>query len=304
MTRAKIIIDTDIGDDIDDAFAIAYAIKSGLQIEGITTVFRNSKKRAQMAKALLRTYKREDIAICAGIDAPLVAPIMARENDRFTNDGEFIPCQYQGIMDLEEYDSRHAIDFIIEKVAEFPNEIILIPIGPLTNIAMAIRKAPKVMTNLKGITLMGGYFTKAQAEWNILCDPEAARIVFSSDIPIRAVGLDVTLQCPLDRSVLEELKAASVKSTELLFQMMGQWFAHYQFDCPVLHDPLTIGTIVSDQFVVFEEKPVLVELGEARYGITSLLEDTLAWGSRKHEIAVSVDSKSYLRDFREKVFNI
>jgi len=303
MIREKIIIDTDIGDDIDDAFAIAYAVKSGLQVEGITTVFRNAKKRAKMAKALLRAYGREDIPVCAGIDTPLVAPILARENDHFTENGEFIPCQYGAEMDSEVVDKRHAVDFIIEKVEAFPNEITLIPIGPLTNIAVAIRRAPEVMKKLKGITLMGGYFTKETPEWNILCDPEAARIVFSSDIPLRAVGLDVTLKCRLEKPMLEEMKAASGNSNRLILKMMEQWFAHYRFDCPVLHDPLTVGTIVSDRFVVFEDKAVLVELDKEKYGVTSVLKSTEAFGSRKVQAAVSVDAESYLKDFKNKVFS-
>jgi len=302
MINERIIIDTDIGDDIDDAFAIAYAVKSGLLIEGITTVFRNSEKRAKIAKALLRTFGREDITVCAGTDTPLVAPVRAMDKDSYSADGKFIPCQYRDEMDSEVFDERHAVDFIIEKANEFPGEITLVAIGPLTNVALAIRKAPDIIKKLKGITVMGGYFTCNKPEWNILCDPEAARIVFSSDIPLRAVGLDVTLKCRLEKPLLEKLRTASDSSSELLFSMMDQWFRHYEFECPVLHDPLTIGTIVCNSFVIFEEQPVLVMLDRDQYGITAVKEDTAEYGCRKIWVAVSVDPDSYLNDFIRKVF--
>lgn len=302
MINQKIIIDTDIGDDIDDAFALIYAVKSRLQIEGITTVFRNSKKRAKMARTLLKEYGRDDIVVCAGIDKPLVASILERENDHYGENGEFIPCQYLDNMEKEQYDNRHAVDFIIEAVESFPDEITLIPIGPLTNIAVAIRKAPETMKKLKQITLMGGYFTKEIAEWNILCDPEAARIVFSAGIPVKAVGLDVTMQCRLENHILNELKSKAGDMPPLIFTMMNKWFEHYNFECPVLHDPLTIGTMVSDKFVVFKEEPVLVELDKTNYGITSLKQDTAQFGSERVQIAVSVDSEAYLKNFLESVF--
>jgi purine nucleosidase/pyrimidine-specific ribonucleoside hydrolase len=255
-----------------------------------------------MARMLLKEYGRDDIVVCAGIDKPLVAPVLDRENDHYEKNGEFIPCQYLDSMEKEQYDNRHAVDFIIETVERFPDEITLVPIGPLTNIAVAIRKAPETMKRLKQITLMGGYFTKEVAEWNILCDPEAARIVFSSGIPVKAVGLDVTMQCRLENNILNELKLKAGDMSPLIFTMMNKWFEHYSFECPVLHDPLTIGTMVSDKFVVFKEEPVLVELDKANYGVTSLKQDTTQFGSERVQIAVSVDSEAYLKNFLESVF--
>jgi purine nucleosidase len=298
---AKIIIDTDIGDDIDDAFAIAYALQSGLNIVGITTVFRNAERRTQMASALLRSYNVQCIPICAGIDTPLIAPILARDNDHYAADGSYIPCQYMDVMDKEDHDPRHAVDFLIESAQRFPGQITLVPIGPLTNVAMAIRKAPGAMRNLKGITLMGGVFEQRFGEWNILCDPEAARIVFTSGIPLRAVGLDVTMKCRLEQPLLDELKALSANTAKLLCAMMDKWFEHYRFECPVLHDPLTIGTIVGD-FVTFENKTVLVGLDKEHYGFTTVTQEAGLYGASVIATAVQVDHERYLKDFKHKVF--
>ena len=87
----------------------------------------------------------------------------------------------------DRYETLHAVDYLIQRIHGAPGEITLVPIGPLTNIAAAIRRAPEIAQEVKGITLMGGYFHEDIPEWNIFCDPEAARIVFTSGIPIRAV---------------------------------------------------------------------------------------------------------------------
>lgn len=296
----KIMIDTDIGDDIDDALALIYALRSGLDIIGVTTVFRNAALRARMASALLAAYDAGGIPVCAGVDTPLTAPIHSRENDCYTASGEYIPCQYAQNMDQAGYSPQHAVDFLIEKADEYAGQITLIPIGPLTNVAMAIRKAPKTMRRLKGITLMGGVFEQSFGEWNILCDPEAARIVFTSGIPLRAVSLDVTMQCRLERPLLARWKALSGARADFLGGMLDKWFAHYQFECPVLHDPLTIGTMVGD-FVCFEEKPVLVELDKERYGYTTVQKDLSRFGAGVISVSTRVDSAGYLRHFARKV---
>lgn len=302
MMQHKILIDTDIGDDIDDALAIVYALKAGLQLQGVTTVFRNAHKRAQIAKTLLRAYGYEDIPVCAGSDDPLIAPIEARENDRYGEDGKFIPCQYQPGMEGQAIEPAHAVDFILEMVESYPGQINLVAIGPLTNVALAVRKAPKTIAKLRGITVMGGYFTVEDAEWNIFCDPEAARIVFSAGIPLRAIGYDVTSRCKLDNALLERIKASGPSTPALLFQMLEQWFAHYDFECPTLHDPLTVGTLVSNTFVGFAERPVLVGLGSDSYGHTTIRQDALAWGTGIVQVAERVNPEAYLEDFIHRVF--
>lgn len=287
----KYIIDTDIGDDIDDAFAIAYAIKAGLPVVGITTVFRNTIRRAKMAKMLLKTLGCPDITVCAGIDFPVNAPIIALENDYYAPDGSFIPCQYISQMDSEHYDEQHAVDYIIDTVRANPGDVTLILIGPQTNIAAALEKAPDILEDIKEIVMMGGkYYESDMAEWNILCDPEAAATVFESGVPIRAVGLDVTMQCKLEGEAMKTFQENSAGICTLISQLMESWFQHYKFASPVLHDPLTIGVLLKD-YVAFEQQKVKVVTDKTHYG-TTLLQ-----GTAQAQIGKNVESAEFMSDF-------
>ena len=299
----RIIIDTDIGDDIDDAFAIAFACNSPeLKLEGITTVFRNAVARAKMAKILLESYGKEDIPVYAGVDTPLIQAYMNRDNDRFDEAGNLIPCQYQkDIMEKYSYEKEWAPDFIINKVRENPHEIILIPIGPLTNIAMAIRKAPDIVPLIKKIVLMGGFVHQEVPEWNILCDPEAAYIVYNSGANIQAVGLDVTLQCKLTLDKVKEFEKLSGKGSKILSEMMKSWFAHYQFECPVLHDPLTVGCVIDSSFVKCKKYNVEVGLVGKDRGRTIIVPKETS-NSAQINVAEEVDAERYLAFFQERVF--
>ena len=289
----KIIIDTDLGDDIDDAFAIAYAVKSGLEIAGITTVFRNAHARAEMAAKLLRTLGRSDIPVHAGLDMPRRAPIIARANDRYEADGRFIPCQYDASMSGEPYAELSAVDYLIETIRREPDNVTVLLIGPETNMAAAIEKAPDVVGKVKEVVVMGGqFFGEPVPEWNILCDPEAAAIVFSSGIPIRAVGLDVTMQCRLSGDQLERLRMDSAETSTLLCSLMDRWFAHYRFETPVLHDPVSFGVLLVD-YVDFVNQAVQVgtEL-DGDYGATKLQV-----GAHPVCLAKTVRQRAFLDDF-------
>lgn len=300
----KIILDTDIGDDIDDAFALALAVRSPeIELVGVTTVFRGSAARARMAKALLRTYERTDIPVYAGMDIPFIQELPVRPEDRVNEKGEFLPCQYEADMDLEQYETLHAVDYLIQRIHGAPGEITLVPIGPLTNIAAAIRRAPEIVQEVKGITLMGGYFHEDIPEWNIFCDPEAARIVFTSGISIRAVGLDVTLKCRMTPEMLDRLESMDEQPANLLNRLTKRWLKATGNDAPVLHDPLTVGTLLCPDFVKFEQVPVQVGL-EKEVRARTLIREEAGPGTAVIEAAAKVDQEAYLKFFMERVFGM
>lgn len=301
--REKIIIDTDIGDDIDDAFALALAVNSPeLQIAGITTVFRNSEIRARIAKALLHSYGKEEIPVFAGMDIPLIQEFTDKANDVFDENGRLIPCQYQA-RTMKDFlpEQEWGPDFIIRSILENPGEITLIPIGPLTNIAAAIRKCPEIVPRIKRIVLMGGAFHEDIAEWNILCDPEAARIVFTSGAAVYAVGLDVTMKCKLSMEQVRGFEALGSKGSAVLSGMMRRWFEHYRSECPVLHDPLTVGCVIDSSFVSFQEREVLVMLDAENRGRTGIT-DMRQKGSSGIRVAENVEAERYLEFFKNRVF--
>lgn len=299
----KIIIDTDIGDDIDDAFALALAVHSPeLELIGITTVFRNSEIRAKIAKALLTSYGRGDIPVYAGIDIPLLQGFSDRDNDTFDEKGRLIPCQYDcDTMGNFIPEAEWGPDFIIRSILENPGQITLIPIGPLTNVAAAIRKCPEIVYKIKKIVLMGGAFHEDFPEWNILCDPEAAHIVFTSGAEIYAVGLDVTMKCRLNMEQVRQFEALGSEGSVILSGMMKNWFAHYRFECPVLHDPLTVGCVINPSFVKFRKQEIFVDLYEGERGKTRIADEPEKSGSGIW-IAEDVEAERYLSFFQHRVF--
>ena len=161
MEVKKIIIDTDIGDDVDDALAISLALRSPeLSVVGITTVFRNTLARAKITKKLTMLLNRPDIPIYVGIGQPLIS----------TADTETVPIQYLDDMkDLQINTEMTAVEFLYKTIMSNKNEITLVPIGPLTNIAMLFRLHPDVIPFIKDIVMMGGAFYFHYNEWNVLC---------------------------------------------------------------------------------------------------------------------------------------
>ncbi|HHY24155.1 MAG TPA: nucleoside hydrolase [Clostridiaceae bacterium] len=297
MERKKIIIDTDIGDDIDDALAVAFALNSPeLELIGITTVFRNTDARAKIAANLLQLAKR-DVPVYAGCRQP----ILNREDDLQ------IPCQYSKDMDEFTYNKEiHAVDYIINTVMESDGDITLVPIGPLTNIGMAILKCPELKTKLKGIVLMGGCFYFHHNEWNIYCDPEAAKIVFESGIPIKAIGLDVTLKCRLSENDLDIIDKSESPVTKFLSQLIRRW-RDTSKSLPILHDPLAVCSVFNDNILEMQNEKILVETrGEYTRGTTFNKTGT-DWSANSRtvdshiKVAKNVNADAFIKLFIERI---
>ncbi len=246
----KVIIDTDIGSDIDDAMAIALALKSPeLELLGITTVYGDSMLRAKLAKRLVTLAGQSQIPVYSGIDLPLL-----RKRSVWMAGHEGSEKQ----LGIEDYcvESQHAVDFIIETILNNPGEVTLIPIGPLTNIATAIIKEPKIIKKIKAINLMGGSTRLGSnrlqpnvwvEEHNIACDPEAADVVFNSGIDITMVGLDVTMQVEIGKKEEALLANSNDPVNQLLAQMLNEWieFVKVTFndDVTYMHDPLAVASV-------------------------------------------------------------
>lgn len=299
----KVIIDTDIGDDIDDALALALALKAPeLDVLGITTVFRNSVLRARITAKLLKTFGREEIPVCAGMDIPFIQTANAFPKDQFDENGRPIPCQYiaESMEDCE-YSKEWAPDFMIRSVMEHPHEVTVIAIGPLTNVAAALRKRPEIIPLIKKIVLMGGVVSREYPEWNILCDPEAAKIVYSCGAPVYAVGLDVTEQCKMSLGKVDELYSLEDETCRFLSDLMKRWFAFFEFEQPCLHDPLTVAAVICDRYVSFSKRKVEVQLEGALRGMTKTVEGSGDAGTFIF-VAEKVDSSGFMSYFEKQVF--
>lgn len=301
----KYILDTDIGDDVDDAFAVMLAVKANIDLVGITTVFRNAKQRAKMTKYLLRLIGREDIPVRAGVDKPFLQKIQyLRPKEIYEEEeqnGYYTLPQYVPEMNSEKIIDEHAVDFIVNAAKTYGEKLVLIAIGPFTNVAMAIRKEPKVMSKIKEIRIIGGNYSKNIPEWNIACDPEAAKIMFTSGIPVKAIGIDVTMRCPLSDEQLEKLHTLGSDSAAFLCNMIEKWTEHYSYVRPVMHDPLAIACCMDEGIVDFEAKVVTVGLVGAERGCTLLTKDaSLETGNA--QVAVDVRPEAFFHIFNKYIF--
>jgi len=265
MTPTRIIIDTDPG--VDDAFAFLLALASPeIKLEALTTTQGNVtlEKATRNALAILELTQASHIPVIAGSVVPLISPLRASADVHGETGIGNSKLPKPNTKPLQ----GHAVDYLIERVLAEPNELSIFPIGPLTNIAMAIRKEPRFAKAVKELVIMGGAIhesgnTTPQAEFNICVDPHAAHIVFHSGIPITLITLDVTHKCLLKSEHIERL--LKIKSPISLFikeAMEVYLAASYEkgFAGSALHDPLTLATIIAPELLTLKEYYVDVDI--------------------------------------------
>jgi purine nucleosidase len=229
----KIVLDTDIGSDIDDAVCLAYLLhQPRCDLLGITTVSGESDKRAQIASAIC-TQAGQSIPIVPGIAHPLTGTTRQPKAQQAT--------QLSNWKHATQFPERDPVAFLQKVIRQHPHEITLLTIGPLTNIAALIRDDPEIPHLIHELVLMGGmYFQETShrgqpGEWNILCDPTAAAEVFDAAFPkVRCIGLDVTLQVQLTKAEVEQQFTHPLLHCVLDFARV--WFENT--DRITFHDPL------------------------------------------------------------------
>jgi purine nucleosidase len=250
--KQRMLIDTDIGDDIDDALALALALRSPeTELLGVTTVFGATQKRAQLAAHLLSIAGREDVPVAPGIAQPLQLRHRPSGVPQATVLDE--RTMFPAISQLA------APEFIIQTAQAHFGRVTLVCIGPLTNVAEALTKEPGLFMALQRIVIMGGTSSVPLPEWNIRSDVRAAQIVLGSGVPITLIGLNVTRRCQLRTSDIEQLRHAEEPLAHLLSRLMAVWQRHRprgQPALPYLHDPLTLAALCRPDLFTFEEMPV------------------------------------------------
>lgn len=250
--RIPVLFDTDIGDDIDDAIALALALQSPeLDVRGVTTVFGVVDQRTRLAWKELALYNRKDVPLATGVGDPFLDPPVIQKARQFEvlTEADAPPGKAR----------RRAVEFIIESLLSSNEKITLVPVGPLTNIALALRLEPRIKEKIERIVLMGGAFKTLHSEWNIERDRVAGQIVFSSGVPIVAVGLDVTLQCKLETKDVDRLRAAHNPATEFLVRLIELWQSGKPSQMPILHDPLAVAAVFRPDLLTTETGTVQVE---------------------------------------------
>jgi purine nucleosidase len=272
----KLILDTDIGTDVDDLLALSFMLASPeVDVLGITTAYGDTRLRAKIVRRALELTGQTDIPIAAGPHAT------------FEGNREVWMAGHEGdnarISELSDnfLHPLNAPAFILETIRAHPGEVILCAVAPLTNLAHACEKDLETMRQVKHIYLMGGVFgfnnpslTFPSAEHNIRSDPEAARVVFEAGLPITLFPLDVTLQTPLASLDVTQIKSADTPLAAFLDAEMSTWLrfirARFDRDQIFLHDPLTVAAVV-DSGIVTRSLEVGIQIecqGEISSGAT------------------------------------
>lgn len=237
----RVLLDTDIGSDVDDLLALALIFGTpAIDLVGVTTVYGDTLLRARLAKRVARL---------AGRDVPVVAgesqPISGREVWWAGHEGAL----YEDL-ESETVEGTDAVAHLVETVLADPGGVDVVAIGPLTNIAAAIRRDPRFAAAVRHLWIMGGSFTTDEPEHNLRSDTTAAEIVFGSGIPITVSGLDVTRRVTIGGDALARI-AESGSLGALIDAEVRQWWEYWSTEWNVPHDPVTVLTLTEPELFEF-----------------------------------------------------
>jgi inosine-uridine nucleoside N-ribohydrolase len=270
----RVIIDTDPG--VDDAFALLLAMRSPeLKIEGITPVAGNVPLELTLPNALrmVEIAGRTDIPVAAGASHPLMRRLVTAtyaHGENGLGGAVFPPPKTKPI-------AEPAPAFIRRIVRQYPGEVTLITLGPQTNLAAALALDPELAHLIKGVTMMGGSLSGGNvtpsAEFNVYVDPEAARMVFQSGIPVTMVGLDVTRKTELTEAHVKRLESTGTAVSQAAAKIARNEYnlsrAHGSTRGPNMHDPLAMASFLDPSLLTWQDYYVDVEiLGELTAGET------------------------------------
>jgi purine nucleosidase len=259
----KILIDCDPGHD--DAMAIMLAAGNPeIELMAITTVAGNQTlPKTTLNARRVCSVAGIDVPIAAGCDRPLLRELVIAPMTH-GDSGLDGPNFGEPTVPLDE---RHAVDLIIATALADPGEVTLVPIGPLTNIATAIRREARLVENVREVVLMGGAYTRGNstpaAEFNVFVDPEAAAIVFEAGWPLTMVGLDLTHQALATIEVVERIRALDTPLAEVVVDLLGFFTSTYRsvsgFVAPPVHDACAVARLIDPGIVHCEDAFIAIE---------------------------------------------
>ncbi|WP_426309475.1 nucleoside hydrolase [Cellulosimicrobium sp. E-16] len=297
----RVLLDCDPGHD--DAIAMLLAHGSpAVDLVAVTTVAGNQTLEKVTRNALaVAELAGIDVPVAAGCDRPLVRPRIVAPDIHGDSgmDGPVLPTPRRAV------DRRHAVDLIVDTVmgAE-PGEITLVPTGPLTNVAMAARREPRIVPRVREVVMMGGGYHVGNrtpvAEFNVLADPEAAHVVLNEAWPVTMVGLDLTHQAVATPDVRERLSALDTAPSRFVGELLDFYGATYRsaqgFPYPPVHDPCAVAAVIDPQVMTTRRAPLDVELhGALTTGMTvaDLRGDEPAPDECRTQVAVTLDHRRF-----------
>lgn len=306
--QKHIILDTDPG--IDDSLAFLLALASPeIELKGITTVHGNVSinQVTKNALSILELAKASHIPVYKGCDVPLVKEsLISPETHGDSGLG------YAKLSEPQtKVQGQHGSDFIIEEIMSHPKEITLVAIGPLTNIALAIRQEPRIVENVKEVFIMGGAIqaagnTTALAEFNTYVDPHAAHIVFHSGMPMILTPLDVTYQCVFTKDDLNRLLKIDSPITKFISdatRFYMEFHDEYQkIDGCVINDPMTLALLLMSEICDYQDLVVDVDITPG-VGLGNTFADFYNYEKKKKNIkvAMGVQPRVFMELFLERI---
>ncbi len=274
MTKRKLILDCDPGHD--DAIAIMLAGNhDGFDLLGITVSTGNQTLKKTGINALnITQFLTIDVPVCLGLERPLVRDLQIADDIHGESglDGFNFPPLHKS------FDQRHAVDFIIDTLFESKEKVTFVTTGPMSNLAMALRKAPKIVDHIEEVVLMGGAHgygnVTPAAEFNILVDPEAAHIVFSSPVKVTMIGLDITRQVQVLPKIVKRMAAINNKASDLFVKLMNVFNENqarvFGLKGGPLHDPVTIAYLIDPSLLKTKHAHCEIDLSHGiSYGRTN-----------------------------------
>ena len=313
----KIVLDTDMGSDVDDALCLALALASPeLEIVGITTIGNDSRRRAEIASKLLRLAGRDEIPVFAGCRVPLLAGgafnWFGHEAGHTLEPGEEPPVE-----------DEHGVEALLRLSAEH-DELEIVAVGPLTNLAAALVLDPDLAARVARLTIMGGHLRRAEyggrllrpgIDYNMCSDPHSSYVVCRAGIPMRLVTADVTLQTWLTPAELSAIEQAGARFHDVLAAEIRAWTPVQKTifagaGCSVdddnvafLHDPLTLACVYDERFCSFEELEIEPHI-DVRGTFHSIERREPCEQSFPMRCATAVDAKAFRAHFTERVLSL
>jgi purine nucleosidase len=308
MEQKRILFDTDPG--IDDSLAILLALASPeLSVEGVSTVHGNCSidQTTTNALSVLELARANHIPVARGFELPLAQPsLLAPETHGNTGLGYALLSRPK-----TKPVAQHSVEFLIEKILSAPGQLTLVCIGPLTNVAVAIRKEPRILQAVKEAVIMGGAIrhqgnTTPLAEFNVFVDPHAAYMVYHSGMPITLVPLDVTYQCILthaDVKRLQEIKSPITKfvadSTRFYMEFHDEF---QQIDGCIINDPLALALTFAPDLCDYEEHYVDVDIsGGVSMGKTFADFYRFTKKPANMKVALGVRARDFIELFLDRI---
>jgi purine nucleosidase len=284
----KVLLDTDIGTDVDDAVCLAYLLSHpDCELLGVTTVTGEAVKRASLASVLCQAAGKE-IPIYPGADQPM----QGEQRQRIAQQAAALPRWPHE----NRFPEGQAVEFLAQTIRSHPGEVTLLTVGPLTNIGLLFSTYPDVAALLKGLVIMGGAFgddlpAAQQTEWNVAGDPLASEMIYKTPVRLhRSLGLNVTQKVMMPAEQVREQFTAPLLRPVL--DMAEIWFAGF-YPSITFHDPLAAATIFEPDLCSYQEGTVSMDTtaGQAR----TLWQP--GGSDSPHQVARTVDVDRYFQHF-------